>query len=80
MMSFLAQGGLTAKGIALHCIVGGPIFNALFCELGVAENPHFRSYLSINEYYIKRLYEEASQLIASDSKSDITINTDLLIS
>lgn len=48
MMSFLAQGGLTAKGIALHCIVGGPIFNALFCEPGVAENPHFRSYLSID--------------------------------
>lgn len=62
-----------------HCIVGDPVFNDLFCELGVAENPYSHFHLSRNEYYIKKLYEEASQIIDSDSKSELTINIALLI-
>ena len=61
-----------------HCVTGYQLFNDLFCELGITEKPPFH-FAGIDEFYLKDLYQNAPQVITSDTKNEITIDIKLLI-
>lgn len=61
-----------------HCTLDGQFFNELLYGLGIAERTGYDCN-GLDEFYLKRLYEEASEIIDSNRKNEITINTELLI-